>query len=99
MAYVPAFSVYSGHTTTSVTSSAAPGVVLLGQNPERKSFYVFNDSPNTLFLNFSSSVSSQAYVVQLPSLTLYESAVPCPTGSVCGVWSAASGSAKVTDVF
>lgn len=85
-------------TGTSVPAAASPGVQLAGADPGRKSFSVFNDSPAVLYLKVGTSGSTFDYTVQVPSLGLYESQVPCPTTPLWGVWTSATGSAKVCSV-
>src|SRR4051812_10099517 len=88
-----------GVVTSSIPSAAAPGVQLLPVNPERKAFYVFNDSPNVLFVKIGPAGTTNDYSFQIPALGLYESPnFPVPTGSIWGTWGAASGSARLTDI-
>lgn len=86
-------------TPTSVASSAAD-TVILAANPNRRGAAFFNDSTQVLFLLLANAVSSNTvYTVQIPAQGYYE----LPTtavylGVIKGIWAAANGSVRVTEL-
>ena len=88
-------------TITSVVSSAT-SVTVLASNALRKGATVFNDSTQILYLALSASTASaSAYTVQIPASAYYELPV-CDggvyTGQLTGIWAAANGNARVTEL-
>lgn len=85
-------------TITSVP--AATGVTqLLGPNGNRANFVVYNDSTATLYLAFDNTASTTHYTVQVPSQGYFEHPMGAVwTGAVTGVWSAANGNARITEL-
>lgn len=84
-------------TLTSVTASAT-SVTLLAANANRKGALIYNDSTSTLAVAFASSASLTAFTVEIPAAGLYELPAPNYTGIVTGIWAAANGSARVTEL-
>lgn len=87
--------------TSSVTSvaSSATSVTLLASNSARKGATVFNDSTAILYLKFGATASATSYTVQIAAGGYYE--FPGPTvysGIVDGIWSAANGNARLTEL-
>ena len=87
--------------TSSVTSvaSSATSVTLLASNAARKGATVFNDSTAILYLKFGATASATSYTVQIAAGGYYE--FPGPTvysGVVDGIWSAANGNARLTEL-
>lgn len=86
-------------TITSVVSATA-STSLLAANANRLGAVFYNDSTATLFLALSATASTTAYTVQLAAGSFYE--LPdlgtIYTGAVTGIWSAANGSVKVTEL-
>ncbi|GAC1502091.1 MAG: hypothetical protein NVS1B10_06710 [Candidatus Saccharimonadales bacterium] len=85
-------------TLTSVASSATT-VSILALNANRKGVAIFNESTSVLYLAFASTASLTAYTVQIPSNSYYE--LPFSklyTGAISGIWSAANGSARITEL-
>lgn len=83
-------------TQTSVAASASD-VTILAANADRKRATITNDSASaTLYLLFASGTSSTTnYSVQLlPGAAWLEDQY---TGVIKGIWSAASGNARVTE--
>ena len=106
--------VFGNTTGTLVTASAAPGVVLAPPNVSRKAVVVYNNAPNVLFLKFAQNksgsfappgVTTSDFTLVIGANTAYTGPVPCPTGSILGVWGSASngplassGSALITEI-
>jgi hypothetical protein len=86
-------------TISSVTSAAA-STLLLASNTNRLGATVYNDSTATLYLALASSASTTAYTVQVTAGGYFE--LPndgCGyTGAIYGIWSAANGFARVTEL-
>lgn len=83
---------------TSVASSATT-VSLLASNAARKNAAFFNESTAILYLKLGATASLTSYTVQIPSQGYYE----LPTGKIYsgaidGIWSAANGSARITEL-
>jgi hypothetical protein len=92
----------AANATTTVCSSVAAntgGVTLLSSNSTRKGYSCFNDGTATLYLCESGSASTTNYTVQIPPLGLYEGPVPVTYTAITGIWSAASGSARMTERY
>lgn len=84
-------------TLTSVPSSVT-SVVLLASNASRKKFHIVNDSSKTLKIAFAATASATSFTVLLASQASYESELNDYTGTISGIWSAANGSARITEV-
>jgi len=86
-------------TLTSVAASISSSTQLLAANTGRKGMYVFNDSSAVLYLGFSATVTTSSYTVQVPANSFFEMPVsPVYTGVIAGVWSAAVGNARITEM-
>lgn len=85
-------------TLTSVASSATT-VSLLASNANRKGAYFFNDSTSILYLAYAASASTTAYTTQIPASSLFElPPEPVFTGAISGIWAAANGNARITEL-
>lgn len=84
-------------TRTNVASSAS-SVAILAANTAREGATVFNDSSAILYLELGSATASTSnYTVQIAAGGYYE--VPYGwTGALTGIWSAANGAARVTEL-
>jgi hypothetical protein len=99
MSYLPDYFNASSLVSGSVEAVTGSMVTILPVNVNRKSFYIFNDSPAVLYIKFGSvSGSVTDYAFQVPSLSLYESHTPCPRVEVRGVWTAVTGTAYFTEI-
>lgn len=84
-------------TTTSVASSAS-SVTILAANAARKGVAICNDSTASLRLSFSSpATSTSAFIVMAPSSFLLLDQQLIASGAIYGIWSAANGTAQVTE--
>lgn len=87
--------------TSGVTSVAAAAVntTLLAANTDRRGATVFNDSASAiLYLKLGATASTTSYTVQIPPNNYYELPSPVYTGVIDGIWSAAVGNARVTEL-
>lgn len=83
--------------TTSVASSAS-SVTILATNANRRGVSIFNDSTATLRLSFSTPATTANAFIGLPAgafLLLDQQLII--TGAIYGIWSAANGTAQVTE--
>lgn len=87
-------------TTGTITSVAASTstTVLLASNTSRKGFVIYNDSTNWLYLAFAATASTTAFSSKLQAGAAYDTGSINYTGALSAVWSAASGSARVTEL-
>jgi hypothetical protein len=80
-------------------AAAVTSTTVLAANANRKGAVVFNDSSANLYLALSASAASvTAYTVKVSPATLYEVPWPVYTGQLTGIWDAAVGSARVTEL-
>jgi hypothetical protein len=86
----------SSGTTTTVAASTT-SVALLPANNSRKGLSIYNNSSvATLYINFGATASTTAFAEKISPNTLWE--MPGQyLGAVSGIWSAASGSAQITE--
>lgn len=88
-------------TRSSVAGSAAP-VVLLAANNSRRGATIYNDSGADLYLGFGSTApTSTNFTVKLGPQDYYElpgdgGHVFC--GEIQGVWTSATGAARITEI-
>lgn len=84
-------------TLSSVTASAT-SVTILASNPGRRGALIYNDSTATLALAFAATASLTAFSVELPPQSYYEMPAPLYTGVLSGIWTAAAGAARITEL-
>jgi hypothetical protein len=90
----------AGTTTLTNVSSSASSVQLLASREARRAFYIHNDSPNDLFVKFGTTASTSSFTVKLLGGAFFEAPTdPIYTGRVDGIWSAASGAARITEIY
>jgi hypothetical protein len=78
-------------------SASASSVQLLVSNANRMGAMIYNDSTAVMYLKLGTTASITSYTVQLNRYDYYE--VPSGyTGRIDGIWTAATGSARVTEV-
>lgn len=79
-------------------ASSTSSVRLLSAKSNRAHFSVFNDSTAVLYVKFGGAASSTSYSVKVIAGAYFESPYPCYQGEVYGIWAAANGYARVTEV-
>lgn len=85
-------------TCTNVSASAS-SVPILAERRGRRSWAVYNDSAAYLYLKFGTSASTTSFTVRLDPGAYYESfSDDAYNGAIAGIWSSATGSARVTEV-
>lgn len=83
-------------TCTNVSASAS-SVQLLAANSSRLGVTVYNDSMAVLYLKLGTTASATSFTVRLARYDYYE--VPGRyTGCIDGIWTVATGAARVTEL-
>lgn len=83
-------------TTTSVAASTS-NVILLSANGARLGATIYNDSMNLMYVKLGSTASISSFEIKLFPLSYYE--VPYGyTGEVNGIWSSATGFARIGEL-
>lgn len=90
--------VTSTNTSTTSVAASATNVILLSANSNRKGATIWNDSTTaTLYVKLGTTASTTSYAAQLFPTGYYE--IPYGyTGEIDGIWSAAVGSARITEL-
>jgi hypothetical protein len=84
--------------TLSNVAASASSVTILAANTARKRVVIHNDSTATLLLKFGATASATSFTHKLLGGASYESpSNPIYTGRIDGIWSSATGSARVTE--
>lgn len=84
-------------TTTSVASSTSSGT-LLAANANRRGVAIHNDSTASLRLSFSTpATAANAFLTMAPGSFLLLDQQLVVTGVIYGIWTAANGTAQVTE--
>jgi hypothetical protein len=85
-------------TKTNVTSTTS-SVTILAANANRRGAIVFNDSTSVLYISYgTSTTSTTSFSVKVAAGAVYLLDVPLWNGAMTGIWSAAQGAARVTDI-
>jgi len=80
-------------------SGSASNVTLLNQKNNRRGFMVVNDSGATLYMKFGATASLTSYSVPIAPGGFYESpGNHLYTGQIDGIWSSATGAARITEL-
>lgn len=84
-------------TTTNVASSAS-SVTLLAANTSRRGATIFNDSTAVLYVKFGTTASTSSFTYKVAAGGTLELPVPIYRGRIDGIWSAANGNARITEM-
>ena len=85
-------------TTTSVASSTS-SVLLLAANANRKGVSIYNESTAILRISHSNPATNNNHFATLQPGGFYgEDQQAYTTGAICGIWSAANGTAQVREL-
>lgn len=79
-------------------SASASSVTLFASNPTAWIRIVKNDSSAVLYLKYGATASTTSYTTDVLPGERYEFPQPIYTGVVDGIWAAANGSARTTEV-
>ena len=88
-------------TTASVAASASAVTLfadLTASGRDALNRIVVNDSTATLYLKYGPSASSTDYTAPIQAGAYWEAPAPVYDGLITGIWSAANGSARCTQV-
>ena len=91
------YKVSSAPTLSNVPASAS-STSILASNSSRLGATVVNDSTATLYLKYGTTASTTSYSYQVPPGATWEMAFPPYTGAIDGIWSSATGNARVTEL-
>jgi len=85
--------------TLSNVSGSASSVTIIASNSSRRRLIIVNDSTANLYLKFGATASTTSYTVLLNAGDTYESPIfAVYTGIIDGIWSSATGSARITEM-
>lgn len=79
-------------------SASASVVDLVAENGNRVGLMIFNDAAANLFIRIDANATLTDYNLKIPAYTLYEMPYEYFTDKVTGIWDAATGTAKVTEI-
>jgi len=91
----------SSRPATAVLTTVAASVVsvlFLASNVARRQAGIVNDSSKTLYLAFAATASTTAFTKLLGAGAQYETPLDGYTGAISGIWSSASGNARITEI-
>lgn len=84
--------------TITTTAGSASSVTLKASNASRRGLTIVNESSADLYVAFAATSTITAYTVLLSAGAYYEVPFPVYTGIVTGIWSSATGNARVTEI-
>lgn len=86
--------------TSTLTSVASANVdtLLLAANASRRKFHIYNDSSKTLKVALDSTASATSFTFVIGPNAYYESEIGDYTGAIHGIWNAANGFARITEL-
>lgn len=84
--------------TLANVAGSATSVTLIASNANRRGALIFNDSTAVLYVAYAATASATAHIVQIPAGGYWEAPVPVYTGAITGIWSAAAGAARTTEL-
>ena len=84
-------------TLTTVAGSVI-SVSLLASNAARRQVFIHNDGNADLRVAFAATATATAYTAIIPKNGQWESVLDSYTGAITGIWTSATGSARITEV-
>ena len=84
--------------TLANVAASVTSVTLRAANTARLGLMIYNDSTASLYVNFGATASTTAFTVFMAAGAYYEMSQPPYSGAVNGLWTAAAGSARVTEL-
>jgi hypothetical protein len=86
--------------TVSSVAGSATAVTLFaaGAGNDAAARTVFNDSTADLYVKFGATASATDFTVKIPAGGYYEVPAPVYDGLITGIWTSATGSARLTQV-
>lgn len=89
----------TGTAALSSVAASASSVSLLAANTARKGVTIVNDSTATLYLAYAATASTTSYTYKLQAGETFEMpGLPYYGGAISGIWSAANGNARITEL-
>lgn len=88
------------YATTATVAASTSAVTLIAHQPNGVSARtIFNDSAADLYVKFGTAATTSDFTVKIPGGGYYEVPGPGPYGGIItGVWSSATGNARVAEV-
>lgn len=84
--------------TLANVAASASSVTLQALNAAREGWMMYNDSTASCYVKFGTTASATSFTVFLGPGAYYELPHPCYTGRIDGIWTAAAGNARVTEL-
>lgn len=84
--------------TLANVAASVSNVTLRASNAARMGLTIFNDSTASVYVKFGATASATSFTVFLGPGAYYELPNPVYTGIVDGIWTSATGSARVTEM-
>ena len=84
--------------TLTTVAASATSVSLLVSNTARRQVFIQNDGNADLRVAFAATASATAYTVLIPKNGQWDSVLNSYTGAIAGIWTSATGSARITEV-
>lgn len=84
--------------TLASVAASITSVVLRAANAARRQIIIVNNGTKNLFIAFAATATTSAFTLSLGANGVYESPVNGYTGVISGIWSAANGSALITEI-
>jgi hypothetical protein len=88
----------SGTATLANVAGSASSVTLQASNAARIGLILSNDSTATLYVKYGATASATSFTYRLAPGAYWEMPQPIYTGIVDGIWSAANGFARMTEL-
>lgn len=79
-------------------ASSITNVTLSSATLGRKKWICYNDSTANLYLKFSATASTTSFTIKLVPNAYYEMPEPIYRGIIDGIWDAANGFARITEL-
>lgn len=94
---LPVKEIRSASSSVTSVAASASNVTLLASNANRLAATIYNDSNSALYLKLGATASTTSFTVKMNRDDYYE--VPGNyTGAIHGIWSVATGSARITEL-
>ena len=84
--------------TLANVASSATNVTLQAANTSRMGWILFNDSTAFLYVKYGATASATSFTYKIDPGGTLEMAEPVYTGIIDGIWTAADGSARLTEM-
>lgn len=84
--------------TLSSVAASVTSVLLLAANAARRRFVIHNQSSSVLFVAFAATATAAAYTYRIAANSDIDGALNDYTGIITGIWAAANGNARITEI-